>query len=612
MGVTLTTSLFKERMSTINPDIDIIGEYVSAKTKIQCYCKKCGFEWLASPSNMTRKRGCPKCAKRWRRTQDEFVDEMGKINQDIIILGKYKTQREHVDVKCKNCGHTWSPAAGSLLSGSGCPNCRSLNNAKRFAMPEEEFLKRVSRNCPNVEVLSEYKNCHTKIECKCKACGYEWSASAGSLLSGSGCPACAGNMKQTHETFVIRLSEILPNTIVKSTYKNMQTRVLCQCKLCGHEWNGLPYNLLQKEGCPACAQAQRTLKQTKTHEVFISELRSLTTSIEVIGKYINAHTKIKCRCKHCGNEWEPLPMDLVRGSGCPECCHTSTSFMEQVILLSFRHALGDHVVISRDKKTIGMELDIYIPDYKLAIEPGAWRWHADKQENDLKKREVCRCNGIRLITIYDSYPFKEMPFEDNCFVFKNNVATEKNHLSIRRVIERIFHKYEISYQIDDVEWGKIEEEAFKKSRKITTEDFATKLRAINTKIDIIGKYKNSQTGIECKCMVCGHVWSPRPSHLLRGEGCPKCAGHMRKSHAEFVTNLKIKNPSILVLGKYQKSRIPILVRCNVCGYEWMARPDSLLCERGCAKCATIEDKGRIKARYKKIIYPATTVEEQSA
>lgn len=227
--------------------------------------------------------------------------------------------------------------------------------------------------------MSPYSNAKTRIKCHCKTCGYEWNTSAASLLQGCGCPFCAGNLKKTHNQFVEEVEGILPNVVIIGEYKNAHTKVSCRCKGCGNVWDSKPNNLLHGEGCNRCAQVQRTLKLTKKQDEFIKEIANLTPTIEVLGKYTNAHEKVSCRCKICGHEWKPLAMDLVKGTGCPECCHTSTSFMEQIILLSFRYALGKKKVHSRDRALIGKELDIYIPDKKLAIEPGAWTWHADKK-----------------------------------------------------------------------------------------------------------------------------------------------------------------------------------------------------------------------------------------
>ena len=49
--------------------------------------------------------------------------------------------------------------------------------------------------------------------------------------------------------------------------------------------------------------------------------------------------------------------------------------MEQFIFLSFCNIIGEENVISRDKKTIGMELDIVVPQYNIAVEPGNWFLH---------------------------------------------------------------------------------------------------------------------------------------------------------------------------------------------------------------------------------------------
>lgn len=57
----------------------------------------------------------------------------------------------------------------------------------------------------------------------------------------------------------------------------------------------------------------------KTHEEFINQLNIKNPSIKVLSKYIDAHTKVKCRCKICGCEWEAIPNNLLRDRGCPTC-----------------------------------------------------------------------------------------------------------------------------------------------------------------------------------------------------------------------------------------------------------------------------------------------------
>lgn len=61
------------------------------------------------------------------------------------------------------------------------------------------------------------------------------------------------------------------------------------------------------------------MARRKTHEEFINELNIKNPNIEVLGKYINAHIKIKCKCKICGCIWDSIPNNLLRDRGCPEC-----------------------------------------------------------------------------------------------------------------------------------------------------------------------------------------------------------------------------------------------------------------------------------------------------
>ncbi len=68
--------------------------------------------------------------------------------------------------------------------------------------------------------------------------------------------------------------------------------------------------------------------------------------------------------------------------------------------------LDDHNVryVSNDRKCIGLELDIYIPDYKLAIEIDGLHWHCEYYINDdyhLNKTKKCESVGVRLLHFFE-------------------------------------------------------------------------------------------------------------------------------------------------------------------------------------------------------------------
>ena len=55
-----------------------------------------------------------------------------------------------------------------------------------------------------------------------------------------------------------------------------------------------------------------------------------------------------------------------------------------------------------------------------------------------------------------------------------------------------------------------------------TTEFIEEMKNIHPYINIVGEYKGSESHIKCKCMICGHEWSPIARSLKNGEGCPCC------------------------------------------------------------------------------------------
>ena len=59
-------------------------------------------------------------------------------------------------------------------------------------------------------------------------------------------------------------------------------------------------------------------------------------------------------------------------------------------------------------------------------------------------------------------------------------------------------------------------------KRKTHEEFVEEMKIVNPNIEIIGLYQTTMTKIECKCLVCNNNWFVRPNNLLNKKGCPKC------------------------------------------------------------------------------------------
>lgn len=400
--------------------------------------------------------------------------------------------------------------------------------------------------------------------------------------------------RYTKESFISAIKEINPGIEVLSPFTKVVDRVDVRCIKCGLEWSPKAYSLLQGKGCPHCSAVKgannkgRTARKTK--QQFIEELRKITPTITVIGEYVNNKTKIAVRCNICKTEWSAVPNSLLFGHGCPRCAKSGTSFMEQFILRAFRYVLGDDAVLSRDKETIGMELDIVVPAYKFAVEPGNWFLHSRSHSRDAKKREKCQSVGMRLITIYDQCPSGTVsPFQNDCMLF-NIDLNSGNHSELKKLTIELLHAMNVDVHITDDEWKKIEIVAAAASRAQTHEDFVKKLYQINPDVEAIDCFINVNTRMHVRCRKCNNEWNAIPAQLLSGYGCRKCGtekAHLeiRKTQAEFVKQMSDINPNIEVIGKYKSRHKKVLVRCKHCGNEWNADAGSLLSRRGCPKCS---------------------------
>lgn len=394
--------------------------------------------------------------------------------------------------------------------------------------------------------------------------------------------------KKTQTEFLNEVNKNNSKVKVLGSYVNYNTKVKVECLRCGYRWLAWPESVLKGRGCSKCAHNQK-----RTTNDFVLEMKDYNPFIEVVGDYISANKSIKVRCTICGNEWETTPARLLCGAQCMNCVKPHTSFMEQFLLIALQDILGRDDVISRDMTAIGLELDIFIPKYKLAIEPGSWLYHRKKADGiDSEKRLLCKKKGIRLITIYDTYPKnEEAPFKEDCFVF-DGFLNEAGYKRIRNLLLCILS----GVGIDGVEIDckNIAERAYEACHYNANENFITRMHEAYPNIEVLEQYKGSNIPIRVNNRECNHpAWKARPYTLLKGIGCPLCARennaqNRTKTQKEFELEVAKYNPNIKIIGKYKKITDRIEVKCTKCGYIWKPFGYSLNQGKGCPHCSALE------------------------
>ena len=260
---TRTHQQYVDEIRLINPTIDVIGTYIDSKTPILHKCNIHNIEWMTMPENVLNGHGCSECGKekikeKLNKTHEQYVREVKDINPNIKVIGNYINAYTPILHKCIIDDYEWNTSPVNILSGTSCPKC-----AGNMQKTLEDHIYELSLYNPNIEVVGEYINARTKTLYKCKIDGYTWEAYPHSVIGGTGCPKCAGNIKRTHDEYVEILSFTNSDIEVIGTYINCKTPILHKCKVDGYEWEVSPSVMLQNGSCPVCKETsgERQIRQ---------------------------------------------------------------------------------------------------------------------------------------------------------------------------------------------------------------------------------------------------------------------------------------------------------------------------------------------------------------
>lgn len=292
-----------------------------------------------------------------KKTNEQFINEIVEKDIPVIPLDPYINDRTKIHVKCKRCGYVYMATPSNLLRRKGCKQCANINMRKERLKPNSVFLSELQEVNPDIDVLEEYKGAYVKLKCRCRIHGTEGYIDPSHLLRG-----------QTH--------------------------------------------------CRICSKHKNVKATTKTHTQFITELSQINQDIEVLGTYINSHTKVKVQCKKCGNVWEANPSYLLSSNAHCVRCSRTYSYGEDIIATYLQDNGLEYILHKTfdDLKGVGgksLSYDFYIPQRNILLEyqgqyhdgtggrgvitPNEYRV---QQIHDQRKREYSLLHGYSLKEIW--------------------------------------------------------------------------------------------------------------------------------------------------------------------------------------------------------------------
>lgn len=126
-------------------------------------------------------------------------------------------------------------------------------------------------------------------------------------------------------------------------------------------------------------------------------------------------------------------------------------------------------------------------------------------------------------------------------------------------------------------------------RRKTHDEYVAELAIKNPNAIVLGKYSGGRVPILHRCLIHNNEWEITPASVLSGAGCDKChkekiGNVLKKSHSQYVDELRKLNPFVEVIETYINSSTPITHKCLIHNVEWKPIPISVLKGCGCPIC----------------------------
>lgn len=363
----------------------------------------------------------------------------------------------------------------------------------------------------------------------------------------------------------------------------------------GHEWQSAPYNIAKGNYCPYCANRMvlKGFNDLESVNPKIAKEWNYKRNNIVPSEVIFSSTKKVWWICSKGHEWQAVIYSRNQNHACPICnLNKVTSLPEKAIAF---YLLKSGIHIEENSKIIGKkEVDIYMPDRKIAIEYDGQYYHKDK-ERDLLKNRLCSDAGITLFRIREP----GLPKLDDGLSVNYEIGPLKNDYShLADAIEWLFSQLEIkSQKINIAEQMQeiaifFDKQKSEKSITVTDPEVSKEWDYAKNLVDISTVTRGSYLDAYWKCEACGYEWRQKVCNRCTGKGCPKML--FFKDNTWF-NDLATTHEYLLKEWNYDKNKIsPAQIGKGsnqkvlwICGknHEWMASPHNRAKGNGCPICA---------------------------
>lgn len=251
----------------------------------------------------------------------------------------------------------------------------------------------------------------------------------------------------------------------------------------GHEWIGIPVNIIRGASCPVCDKTNRSIKQTNTHERFLQQLHTRNINnptspvyVAVGQQYLGMCVKLSFECNH-RHTWLAKPNNvLTNNSGCPTCRKLKAGARLTTTQSEFLEQLQNRNIQYPYKLIFLLTGEIY---------------------KSRKEKLSFRCNKNH---VWSTSPDAILS-GSGCPICGTQLTAQKRAITHEEFLNRLANR--------NLEYNDKPAYLYKDQ-----------------------KYTNNKIKLKFTCDK-GHVWTSLPDNTIRGSGCPICA---RKTFSQVAIN----------------------------------------------------------------------------
>lgn len=237
-----TVSQITQKMRRLGKNITVdFKDYVDAKSIVHCSCNECGHKWNTQARNLTRKRGCPNCARIKQNNAkklsiDRYQHLLDKHNLELIE--DFDCGSAKVLVRCIVCNHVFKTSMTYLDNfGVGCTNCNKISRGKIAYHLFKQKLKDLNSH---IELQSDFTFMSEKCEFYCVDCHQNFIKTPHDFNKSPFCPIC--NINSNLEVAVKHY--LIDNSISFELHKSFCNLTGIKGGLLSYDFYLLKYNLL--------------------------------------------------------------------------------------------------------------------------------------------------------------------------------------------------------------------------------------------------------------------------------------------------------------------------------------------------------------------------------